>query len=170
VDRLYEHIKEFNNEYHGVPYNPRFRPAILHTFSEIDGMVKDCRSSDAAECGEMLPGLFMSVVDKLLEIVNVYLDDSAYQSKCRDRHRKKERYIETTEESLLSTEFEDVLVQMTDLSRLLDCLTEKQRQRFVNHIFLKYTIQEIATDEGVDIAAVHRSVSSALKKLREKLR
>jgi len=169
VDTLYGHIKEFNNEHHGVPYNPRFRPAILRTFSEIDSRVKDCWPASATECDEMLPELFINVVDKLLEIVNVYLDDSVYQSKFRSRKREKEGYIETTDETLLSVEFEDVLVQMTDLSCLMDCLSEKQRERLVLHTFMKYTMQEIADAENTTHQAVSQSISAALKKLRARL-
>ena len=55
---------------------------------------------------------------------------------------------------------------MTDLSRLLEQLTATQRERLVKHIFLNYTLQEIADQEGVSIVSVHQSITAALKKLR----
>ena len=66
----------------------------------------------------------------------------------------------------MSYEFESVLIQMTDISRLLDRLTESQRSRLVKHIFLKFTLQEIADQEGVSKQSVSESIAAALKKLR----
>ena len=63
-------------------------------------------------------------------------------------------------------EFESVLIQMTDLSRLLEQLTATQRERLVKHIFLNYTLQEIADQEGTSRQSVSESITAALKKLR----
>lgn len=77
-----------------------------------------------------------------------------------------EEWLETASEGATSCEFESVLIQMTDLSRLLEQLTATQRERLVKHIFLNYTLQEIADQEGVSIVSVHQSITAALKKLR----
>lgn len=51
----------------------------------------------------------------------------------------------------------------------MDCLSETQRRRFVKHIFLNYTLQEIADQEDVGKSKIHKSVSAALKKIKEQL-
>jgi DNA-directed RNA polymerase specialized sigma24 family protein len=114
----------------------------------------------------LFTSLFASVVGKLRDTVDVYLEEHAYRCKFRERMRDKEQYIETTPSSFLSCEFEDVLLQMTDLSSQMDCLSEKQRRRLVKHVFLKYTLQEIADQEGVGKSKIQKSVADALKKLR----
>ena len=106
------------------------------------------------------------MLDKLQEMVEVYLLDNAYQGKHRYRRRHFEEWLETASEGATSCEFESVLIQMTDLSRLLEQLTATQRERLVKHIFLNYTLQEIADQEGVSIVSVHQSITAALKKLR----
>ena len=58
---------------------------------------------------------------------------------------------------------------MTDLAHLLDQLTEAQKRRLVKHIFLGYTLQEIADQEGVSNQSVSVSIAAALKKLRSLL-
>ena len=111
----------------------------------------------------------MNVAGKLQKISDVYLADNAYQCKYRERRRKKEEYIETSDPMLLSFEFEDVLLQMTDISRMMNCLSVKQRERLVKHIFLGYTMQEIADAEGVKKQSIEESISTALKKIRASL-
>ena len=106
------------------------------------------------------------MLDKLQEMVEVYLLDNAYQGKHRYRRRHFEEWLETTAEGSMSCEFESVLIQMTDLSRLLDQLTATQRERLVKHIFLNYTLQEIADQEGVGKKSVSESITAALKRLR----
>jgi len=169
TDRLYKQIYIFADEHYGVPYNPRFRKSILRVFSEISDMAEEYQKPDCSEHEHLLAGLFLDIVDKLRGTVDVYLAEHAYQCKFRERLRHKEQYIETTASGMLSYEFENVLLQMTDLSRMMDCLTEKQRQRLVKHIFLKYTLQEIAEQEGVNDAVVCRSIAAALKKLRRQM-
>ena len=63
-------------------------------------------------------------------------------------------------------DFESVILQMTDIARMLEQLTESQRSRLVKHIFLGYTLQEIANQEGVSNQSVSASITAALKKLR----
>jgi len=55
---------------------------------------------------------------------------------------------------------------MTDLSRMMDHLTDVQRRRLIKHIFLNSTLQEIASQEGVSKQSVQESIAAALKKLR----
>jgi len=169
TDKLYEQIYQFTDEHHGVPYTPRFRRVLLQSFSEICEVVEECQSTGKLEHENLMGGLFVAVVGKLGEVVDVYLADHAYQCKFRERLRDKESYISTINQSLLSYDLEDVLVQMTDLSSLMDCLSEKQRERLVLHTFMKYTMQEIADAENTTHQAVSQSISAALKKLRARL-
>lgn len=169
TDKLYEQFYIFNNEHSGIPYNPRFRQSVLRAFSEISGTINGYLEPVIPEDENLFAGLFITVADKLREMMDIYLADNAYQCKFRERMRYREAYLETTPQNLASYEFEDILLQMTDLARVLDCLTEIQRRRLVKHIFLKYTLQEIAAQEKVDSSVVHRSVSASLKKLRQQL-
>jgi len=163
VDRLYKQIYHFGDEYQAIPYDPKHRKRFLAAYGEI------CALSEIQEASEeaaALTELFGQVLDKLQEMVEVYLLDNAYQGKHRYRRRHFEEWLETASEGATSCEFESVLIQMTDLSRLLEQLTATQRERLVKHIFLNYTLQEIADQEGVSIVSVHQSITAALKKLR----
>ncbi len=163
VDRLYEQIYRFGNEYQAIPYDPKHRKRFLETYGEIHSLseIEEAREEAAA-----LTELFGQVLDKLQEIVGLYLLDNSYQGKHRYRRRHFEEWVETTAEGSMSCEFESVLIQMTDLSRLLEQLTATQRERLVKHIFLNYTLQEIADQEGVGKKSVSESIAGALKKLR----
>jgi len=169
TDKLYEQIYLFTSEYSGVPYNPTFRRTITHALHKISSRVSNFQLSEKLQEEELIADLFVNVVDKLNGMVKIYLDDFAYQSKYRERLKDKEQYIETTNPIHLSVEFEDALLQMTEISRLLDCLTETQRARFVKHTFLSYTFQEIADHENVSWQSAQESVAAALKKLRLQL-
>lgn len=163
TDRLYEQIYRFGEEYQAIPYDPKHRKRFLEAYGEI------CTLAEIGEAGEesaALTKLFGQVLDKLQEIVGVYLLDNAYQGKHRYRRKHFEDWLETTTEGAVSCEFESVLIQMTDLSRLLEQLTATQRERLVKHIFLNYTLQEIADQEGVGKKSVSESIAGALKKLR----
>ncbi len=163
VDKLYEQIYHFGDEYQAIPYDPKHRKRFLAAYGEI------CALSEIQEASEeaaALTELFGQVLDKLQEMVEVYLLDNAYQGKHRYRRRHFEEWLETTSEGATSCEFESVLIQMTDLSRLLEQLTATQRERLVKHIFLNYTLQEIADQEGTSRQSVSESITAALKKLR----
>jgi hypothetical protein len=169
TDKLYGQIQNFIDEYEAVPFDPCFRKIILKSFTEIVVCINDTTNL-GNEGGEGLAaGMFMDVADKLRELVKVYLEERAYQSKYRDRLRHKEQYIEATSPAQLSCEFEDVLLQMTDIARQMDCLSEIQRRLLVKHIFLKYTFREIANQEGMSKSKVHSCVSAAIKRIKERL-
>ena len=157
VDRLYEQIYRFGNEYQAIPYDPKHRKRFLETYGEIHSLseIEEAREEAAA-----LTELFGQVLDKL------YLLDNSYQGKHRYRRKNFEEWVETTAEGSMSCEFESVLIQMTDLSRLLEQLTATQRERLVKHILLNYTLQEIADQEGTSRQSVSESITAALKKLR----
>ena len=170
TDKLYEQIYIFNDEYSGVPYNPKLRRILSNAFSELSSEMLAFQLSEKSAGGNLIADLFGNVLDKLREMVEIYLDDNAYQCKYRERLRNKEQYIETTHEGHLSSfEFEDILLQMTYLSRLLACLTQAQRSRLVKHIFLNYTFQEIADHENVTKQSVQESIAAALKKIKQRL-
>lgn len=163
TDRLYEQIYRFGEEYQAIPYDPKHRKRFLEAYGEIYTLAE---IGEAGEKSAALTKLFSQVLDKLQEIAGVYLLDNAYQGKHRYRRRHFEDWLETTAEGSVSCEFESVLIQMTDLSRLLEQLTATQRERLVKHIFLNYTLQEIAEQEGSSRQSVSESITAALKKLR----
>ena len=163
ADRLYEQIYRFGNEYQAIPYDPKHRKRFLETYGEIYSLSK---IEEAREEAAALTELFGQVLGKLQEIVGLYLLDNSYQGKHRYRRKNFEEWVETTAERSMSCEFESVLIQMTDLSRLLEQLTATQRERLVKHIFLNYTLQEIADQEGVGKKSISESITAALKKLR----
>ena len=169
VDKLYDLFYIFTDEYKNTPYNPRFRRMLISAFSELEKSVEVFAPTAPTDEQQLLADLFRQVLDTLQETTETFLNDNAYQSKYRERMRDKEQLIETTDQSLLSCEFESVLIQMIDLSQMMSCLTDLQRQRLVKHVFLKYTFQEIALQEGVNDAVIYRSVTAALKKLRQQL-
>jgi hypothetical protein len=169
TDKLYTQIYAFTNEYEAIPFDPRFRRVILQSLSEVHESVQECKELEDQNHNSLLSSLFSTIADKLRELVDVYLAERAYQSKYHKRLQKKEQYIETTPQKELAFEFEDVLLQMSEISRQMKCLSETQRRRLVKHIFLNYTFQEIADSEHVAYQSVQDSVISALKKIKQSL-
>ena len=169
VDKMYGLIYTFTNEYRSVPYNPHFRRLLMEALSEIIEYANEIQAQGNSEHEAILSTLFTDVVDKLQGIADVYLEDNRYQGKHRNLRSKKEQPYEAIDESKFCYCFEDSLLQMSDISRLLDCLTEVQHRRLVKHIFLKYTIREIASHEEVGASTVHQSIAAALQKLRRKI-
>ena len=169
VDKLYEQLYIFTNEYSGVPYNPQMRRTILGAYRNIRIGIREFKRQTDCEYVSLLAGLFVPVLKKLRKTARIYLEDHAYQAKFHRRQRDKEQYVETTPEIQMAVEFEYMHLQMMDIAHQLDCLTEKERQRLVKHTFLSHTMQEIADSERTTKQAVQQSISSALIKLREHL-
>lgn len=169
VDKLYEQIYIFNDEHHAVPYNPKTRNRFLRAYADLCDELEQQMPADASEEKQLLSGLFIQILDKLQEVVGVYLLETAYQGKYRYRRKHYEEWAETIDESRMARDYESVLLQMTDLSKMLDRLTETQRRRLVKHLFMSYTLQEIAEQEGVSKQSVEESVAAALNKLRSLL-
>ena len=166
VDKLYEYIYIFGDEHHAIPYNPKFRKQFLQAYSVICDILSEHLYSEKSEAEETLATIFVQILDKLQELVGVYLVDNAYQGKHRYRRKNFEEWAETTDEKRMQYEFETVVLQMSEISSMLDCLTDTQRRRLVKHLFLKYTMQEIADQEHVTKQSVEESISSALRKFQ----
>lgn len=169
TDKLYEQIDLFTSEHSGVPYNPKLRRTITHAFYEISNSIETFQLMSESQEHKLFAELFAAVLDKLHNVVNIYLTDFAYQSKYRERLKTKEQYIELTNPVDLSVEFEDELLQTIYLSALLECLTKTQQARFFKHVFLKCTFQEIANSEGVSWQSVQESIVTSRKKLKQRL-
>lgn len=169
VNRLYRLIYIFNDEHYAIPYDPKLRNQFIHAYSGLSDEMDRQSHLDATDERRVLLELFTVISDKLQEIVGVYLLDNTYQGKHRYRRKNLEEWAETVDENQMSYEFESVLLQMTDISRMLEHLTETQRRRLVQHIFLGHTLQEIAKEEQVSKQSVEESVTAALKKLRNLL-
>lgn len=169
VDKLYEQIYIYSDECQALPYNPKSRKRFVLAFSEICQVLSAGIRVDRSKEDKVLAELFLSILDKLQEITGLYLLDTAYRGKARYRRKNFEEWAETTDERRMAYEFEDVLLQMNEVSNALDRLTAKERGRLVKHLFLKYTFQEIADHEGVRKQSVEESVSTALKKIRSYL-
>jgi len=166
ADILYEYIDQYTDEHYAFPYDPKFRTRILRAFSDLCACLEESTDLSDSEEAQVVTGLFLSVQGKFQETIGIYLLDNAYHDKHRYRRRKLEEWAEMVDESEMSYEMEEPLIQMLDLSHMLGCLTEIQRQRIVKHLLLRYTLQEIADQEGVSLQAVKVSLTAALKKLR----
>lgn len=166
VDKLYEVIYTYLEEYKSSAYNPAHRRLLLEAYGEIVDCLDRNVLAAAGEAGSAMAQLCQQILDQLRALLEVYLEDHAYRSKYRSRRRNYEEAVEDIGDISDPQDFESVLLQMTDLARLLDQLTEPQKVRLVKHIFLGYTLQEIADQEGVSNQSVSASIAAALKKLR----
>lgn len=166
VDNLYQQIHTYSNEHKAISYNPAYRRVLLQSYASIADYIEENIGADTGEVSIVVKELFLQILDKLKELVEVYLADHTYQSKYRSRRRNYEQEVEAMEEIQSPLDFESVILQMTDIARMLEQLTESQRSRLVKHIFLGYTLQEIANQEGVSNQSVSASITAALKKLR----
>lgn len=166
TDKLYECIHDFNNEYHAVPYEAKNRDRFLQAFTRLCSALENHAAADDSEQMQTILPLFLYIQNTLQEIVGIYLADHAYQSKYHNRRRWLETRTGLYDAMDMVCEFESILIQMTDLSRMMDHLTDVQRRRLIKHIFLNSTLQEIASQEGVSKQSVQESIAAALKKLR----
>lgn len=166
VDKLYRCIYLFNDEHYAVPYNPKNRDSFLRAFSDYCACLETDMASDHSPQAQVLLHIFQTIQNVLQETVGIYLVDHAYQNKHFKRSRRKETRLEVIKEPEPSYEFETALLQMLDLSWMLEHLNELQRRRVVKRFILAETYQEIADEEGVSVQAVRYSVLSALKKLK----
>lgn len=73
------------------------------------------RKAEDENAKKILLLLYTEVLKKLQDLMNIYLEDHAYQCKFRERRRKKEKSFEEIEEVNLSTQFEDQLLLKVDL-------------------------------------------------------
>ncbi|MEG1752359.1 MAG: hypothetical protein RR234_00460 [Christensenella sp.] len=170
VDKLYSQFFQFTNEHSGVPYNPKFRRTIIFAFSEITKAVENFQIQHNDQQELVFAYLYKNIIDNLRDVVNVYLNDFSYQSKFRERLKRKEQYIEVTQPLKLSYEFEDDLLKKIGIESILHCLTKSQRNRLVKHIVFKYTLQEIASIENVSWQSVQESINTSLKKLKVEIK
>ena len=149
VDKLYNCIYLFNSEHYAVPYNPKNRDYFLMAFSDYCSCLEADIASDPSPQAQVLLHIFQTI-----------------QNKHFKHSRRKETRLEVIKEPEPSYEFETALLQMLELSRMLEQLNELQRRRVVKRFVLGQTYQEIADEEGVSVQAVRYSILSALKKLK----
>lgn len=166
ADKLYRCICQFNDEHHAVPYNPKNRDNLLKAFSDYCFCLEAGIAADHSPPAQTLLRSFQVIQNILQEMVGVYLVDHAYQNKYFKRSRRLETRTEIAAGEEPAYEFETALLQMLDLSRMLEHLSEPQRQRVVKRFILGQTYQQIASQEGVSVQAVRYSILSALKKLK----
>ena len=140
VDNLYQQIHTYSNEHKAISYNPAYRRVLLQSYASIADYIEENIGADTGEVSIVVKELFLQILDKLKELVEVYLADHTYQSKYRSRRRNYEQEVEAMEEIQSPLDFESVILQMTDIARMLEQLTESQRSRLVKHIFLGYTL------------------------------
>lgn len=167
---LYEQIHTIP-EYTCNTYNPALPKILQGIMSELT----DCISRLPIE-GQ--GGIFRALCEDAAAIfqnmVEVFLEDNRYQGKMLKRDNRAEKYmqkiIRSTMQEQLTLEFEEVVLQMTDLANVLDCLTNTQKRRLVQHVILGYTITHIAElENNTSKQSVHESIKSALTKLKENL-
>lgn len=167
TDELYQCIAQFNDEdkRYAVPYNPKHRDRFLSTFSAYCSCLETGIVKPSPQI-QTLRSLFEVIESILQETVGIYLMEQSYQNKHFKRSRRLEERSKPVDDLDAVYEFETTLLQMLDLSRSLERLTEVQRRRLVNHLFLGLTFQEIAEQEGVSKQSVEESVAAGLRKLR----
>lgn len=167
TDKLYQCIAQFHDEdkQHAVPYNPKHRDRFLSAFSDYCSCLETGIVKPSPQI-QTLRSLFEVIENILQETVGIYLMEQSYQNKYFKRSRRLEERSKPVGDLEAVYEFETALLQMLDLSRSLERLTEAQRRRLVNHLFLGMTFQEIADQEGVSKQSVEESVAAGLRKLR----
>jgi len=169
VDKLYRCIHVFNDEHHGIPYNPKHRNMFLNAFSDVCVSLETGLGSDLSEQAQVLLSLFQTIQSTLQEMVGVYLAEHAYQSKHWDRLRHLETRTKAVNQLEAAYEFDSLLTEMISLSHMLERLTEIQRKRIIRHLYHNETLREIAEDEGVSKQSVQESITAAIQKLRSLL-
>lgn len=167
ANTLYEQIYSIP-QYTNNTYNPAL-PKILQ------GIMKELTDRISKLPAEGQGGIFRALCEdvtaKFQNTVDVFLEDNRYQGKMLKRDNRAEKYahklVRSTAREQLTLEFEEVVLQMTDLANFLDCLTRTQKRRLVQHVILGYTVTHIAELEGASKQSVHESIKSALTKLKE---
>lgn len=169
TNELYKNIYEFSNENYGVPYNPKFRRMITMSYNHINEEIQYFENTkyDDENAKKLLLFLYSEVLKKLQDLMNIYLEDHAYQCKFRERRRKKEQLLEEIEEVNLSTRFDEQLLLKVSLLNSLQKLTKTQKTRFIQYAVMQYSFKEIAEKEHVSWQSVQESILTAKKKLRE---
>lgn len=166
TDKLCHCAYIFSDEYQAAPYNPGIRRQFLSAFSELCLCLEINMEGDDLEPSQVILSLFQMIQGHLQELVGIYLTDHAYQNKYRKRMKTLKAWEEISDGEEISVEFEETFTQMLDISRMLGHLTEIQRRRLVQHLFLGRTLQEIARQEKVSKQSVEESIAAAIKKLR----
>lgn len=110
---------------------------------------------------------YCQIFNNIAETMQLYLEDNRYQNRVR-MQKKRDVRTDVYDPVDIGSEFEDLVLQMSDIARNLDCLTEVQRRRLVLHFFMGYTVSEIAREENAKYQAVQDSIRLALKKLKDK--
>ena len=119
---------------------------------------------------------------ELVEVINDYACNEMREKKRWERHHNEEGYYEEIPETdddrlaplaikdLPQDPVEDEIERLADKERLLNAmnaLKELQRKRVYAYFFEDKTQLEIATEEGVKLFAVQKSINSAIKKLKK---
>lgn len=169
ADTLYKQIHNIP-EYTNNTYNPALPKILKVIISELTDCI--CKLPIEGQGGifralcEDASVIFQSMVD-------VFLEDNKYQGKMLKRDSRAEKYmhklVRSNLQEQLTLEFEEVVLQMTDLANVLDCLTKTQKRRLVQHVILGYTVTHIAEMESTSKQSVHENIKSALTKLKENL-
>lgn len=150
-------------------YNPKL-PGLLQTI--LNDIKNTISSLPLTENGELLFAVFQSVFKRLQDTVAVYLEDNQLKNSERMRLKRNEKqfgkpYDIDDDDFRIKCSSNDVLLRLIDISSMLDSLPATQKRRVVQHIILKRTLKDIAIQEKVTIASVHKSIVKALKTLKE---
>ena len=170
ADTLYKQIHSTPQHKHNT-YNPALPKILERILSELTDTISNLPADGQGGIFRALCGDVMAVFRKMAD---VYLEENKYHGKMLKRDNRAEKYeqniVDASVHDGLAQDFENVVLQMNDLSNVLDCLTKTQKRRLVQHVILGYTITRIAEIEGSAVSTIHESIKSALTKLKENYR
>lgn len=111
VDKFYEEIYTYLEEYKSIAYNPAHRRLLLQAYGEIVDSLDEGVFASTGEAASTVAQLCQQVLEKLRELLEVYLEDHAYRSKFRSRRRNYEDDVEEMEDIPSPQDFESLLLQ-----------------------------------------------------------
>ena len=169
INTLYGHIYSMPQHLRNT-YNPALPRILQKSMSELITQLDMLFAYEKNGFFYLLCKEVLAYWDQMLE---VFLEDNRYQCKILEREKNSEKHNQKIIHSLpqenITSEFEEYVLQMTDISNVLKSLTEKQRRRLVLHIFAGYSISIISEMESTSKQSVHESIKGALAKLKEEL-
>lgn len=168
ADSIYEYSATLTTETM-TSYDPTLPRRLEGIVNQMNQMIHTLPVTGE---GGILFTFYRSVLVCLAETVAVYLDDNRLKNKERMKLKREEKRFGIRSELHSGIHapdgFEDIILQLHDLSVTLDCLTETQKRRLIHHIVLGESLKEIAARENVNERRILNSINAALKKIRRR--
>lgn len=168
ADSIYEHTQALAAETM-TSYDPTLPRRLEGIVNQMNQMI---HTLPVIGGGGILFALYHSVQVCLAETIAVYLEDNRLKNKERMKLKREEKRFGMRSELHSGIHapdgFEDIILQLHDLSVTLDCLTDTQKRRLIHHIVLGESLKEIAARENVNERRILNSINAALKKIRQR--